>query len=175
MLATAAIYSVTSVGGKAAMQWMPPEQFGAFYFVVLGALTLLFVGISHPSSPANWTARHLAAADRRRLHGTDGGHHFMALAQVEAAYMIAVKRSSLLFGVLYGLCFSVSGIRPSSARRQSDGGRRGGNKPVILRHPGDPMLTRYRNQPPFETGRDGSQIREPMHPAVHGNLQSKLG
>jgi drug/metabolite transporter (DMT)-like permease len=28
--------------------------------------------------------------------------HMMAIAQVEAAYMIAVKRLSLLFGVLYG-------------------------------------------------------------------------
>jgi len=28
--------------------------------------------------------------------------HFMALAEVEAAYMIAVKRTSLLFGMLYG-------------------------------------------------------------------------
>jgi drug/metabolite transporter (DMT)-like permease len=28
--------------------------------------------------------------------------HMMAIAQVEAAYMIAIKRISLLFGVLYG-------------------------------------------------------------------------
>jgi uncharacterized membrane protein len=28
--------------------------------------------------------------------------HFYAIAQVEVAYMIAVKRTSLLFGMLYG-------------------------------------------------------------------------
>jgi drug/metabolite transporter (DMT)-like permease len=28
--------------------------------------------------------------------------HFAAIAQVEAAYMIAVKRTSMLFGILYG-------------------------------------------------------------------------
>jgi len=28
--------------------------------------------------------------------------HFMAISKVEAAYMIAVKRTSLLFGILYG-------------------------------------------------------------------------
>ena len=28
--------------------------------------------------------------------------HFMAIAQIEAAYMIAAKRTSLLFGMLYG-------------------------------------------------------------------------
>ena len=35
------------------------------------------------------------------------------------------------------------------------------------------MLTRYRNQPPFET-KDGSVIRELMHPAVHGNRHQSL-
>lgn len=35
------------------------------------------------------------------------------------------------------------------------------------------MLTRYRNQPPFET-KDGSLIRELMHPAVHGNRHQSL-
>jgi drug/metabolite transporter (DMT)-like permease len=102
MLATAGIYAITSVGGKAAMQWMPPEQFGAFYFVVLGGVTLLLLGFTHPASL------------RVRRHGLGpllivAGFmavmvvtHFMALAQVEAAYMIAVKRTSLLFGMLYG-------------------------------------------------------------------------
>ncbi|MDJ0739932.1 MAG: cupin domain-containing protein [Gammaproteobacteria bacterium] len=34
------------------------------------------------------------------------------------------------------------------------------------------MLTHYRAQPPFQT-KDGSEIRELMHPRVHGNrLQS---
>jgi drug/metabolite transporter (DMT)-like permease len=28
--------------------------------------------------------------------------HFLAVEQVEVAYMIAVKRTSLLFGILYG-------------------------------------------------------------------------
>jgi drug/metabolite transporter (DMT)-like permease len=102
MLATAGIYAITSVGGKAAMQWMPPEQFGAFYFAVLGGVTLLLLGFTHPASL------------RVRRHGLGpllivSGFmavmvvtHFMALAQVEAAYMIAVKRTSLLFGMLYG-------------------------------------------------------------------------
>lgn len=102
MLATATIYAVTSVGGKAAMQWMPPEQFGAFYFSVLGGLTLLLVALTRPSS--------------LRVHRFGAGPllvvagfmavmvvtHFLALEQVEAAYMIAVKRTSLLFGMLYG-------------------------------------------------------------------------
>jgi len=102
MLATAAIYAVTSVGGKAAMQWMPPEQFGAFYFSVLGAITLLLVALTHPQSLH--VRRHglwplLVVAGFMAIMVVT---HFLALAQVEAAYMIAVKRTSLLFGMLYG-------------------------------------------------------------------------
>lgn len=35
------------------------------------------------------------------------------------------------------------------------------------------MLSRYRNQQPFQT-KDGSEIRELMHPAVHGNCRQSL-
>lgn len=35
------------------------------------------------------------------------------------------------------------------------------------------MLSRYCKQPPFET-KDGSEIRELMHPAVHGNRNQSL-
>ena len=35
------------------------------------------------------------------------------------------------------------------------------------------MLTRYRDQSPYQT-RDGSEIRELMHPAVHGNRAQSL-
>jgi drug/metabolite transporter (DMT)-like permease len=102
MLATAAIYAITSVGGKSAMQWMPPEQFGAFYFALLGSVTLLLFGLTHPASLR--VRRHglgplLIVAGLMAVMVVT---HFMALAQVEAAYMIAVKRTSLLFGILYG-------------------------------------------------------------------------
>jgi uncharacterized membrane protein len=39
--------------------------------------------------------------------------HFLALQLVEVAYMIAVKRTSLLFGILYGaLIFGERGLGP---------------------------------------------------------------
>jgi drug/metabolite transporter (DMT)-like permease len=102
MLATATIYSITSVGGKAAMQWMPPEQFGAFYFATLGVVALILFGATHPA--ALRVQRHglvplLVVAGLMAVMVVT---HFMALAQIEAAYMIAVKRTSLLFGMLYG-------------------------------------------------------------------------
>jgi hypothetical protein len=38
----------------------------------------------------------------RQPPGNHGDHHLLAIERVEAAYMIAVKRTSLLFGILYG-------------------------------------------------------------------------
>jgi drug/metabolite transporter (DMT)-like permease len=102
MLTAAVIYAVTSVGGKAAMAYMPPEQFGAFYFALLGLLTLAFIGLTRPSALQvgrhGWLALLVVAGFMAVMVVT----HFLALAKVEAAYMISAKRSSLLFGMLYG-------------------------------------------------------------------------
>ena len=102
MLGSAVIYAVTAVGGKAAMQWMPPEQFGAFYFAVLGGATLLIAGITHPQTLRVNRHGALPLLIVAGLMAVMVVTHFMALAEVEAAYMIAVKRSSLLFGMIYG-------------------------------------------------------------------------
>ncbi len=102
MLMTAGIYAITSVGGKAAMQWMPAEQFGAFYFAVLGTLVLVLATLYQPRSlhvvKHGWLPLLVVAGFMSVMVVT----HFLALAQIEAAYMIAVKRTSLLFGMLYG-------------------------------------------------------------------------
>jgi uncharacterized membrane protein len=102
MLAAAAIYALTSVGGKAAMTWMPPEQFGAFYFSLLALLTLVLVALFRPSALKiarfGWLPLLVVAGFMAVMVVT----HFMALAKVEAAYMISAKRSSLLFGMVYG-------------------------------------------------------------------------
>jgi drug/metabolite transporter (DMT)-like permease len=102
MLAASAIYSLTAVMGKAAMQHVPPVFFGPFYFLVLGLAAPLVLSLDRP-------ARLRALWRQPRAHLLIGLlasamvlTHFLALAQVEAAYMIAVKRSSLLFGMVYG-------------------------------------------------------------------------
>jgi uncharacterized membrane protein len=102
MLLAAAIYAVTSVGGKAAMQWMPAEQFGAFYFAVLAVVVLLFTAVSKPTALRVGRFGALPLLVVAGFMALMVVTHFMALAQVEAAYMIAVKRTSLLFGMLYG-------------------------------------------------------------------------
>jgi len=102
MLGVAAIYSITSVGGKAAMAYATPATFGPFYFVVIGGLTALFFALREPSAltilrrrPAPVLAIGLAMAAMVLTH-------FAAIARVEVAYMITVKRTSLLFGIAYG-------------------------------------------------------------------------
>ncbi len=102
MLIVAVIYGVTSVLGKAAMEYAGPQGFGAFYYILLAGFTLLVVAIQQPAaikvlarpSAAQWLVGGMMAI----MIVT----HFMALALVEVAYMIAVKRLSLLFGILYG-------------------------------------------------------------------------
>jgi drug/metabolite transporter (DMT)-like permease len=102
MVAVAAIYGLTSVMGKAALRYVPPRTFGPFYFVLLGALTVTALAAHRPSSiRVLWR--------RPRAHLLIGAcmaimviTHFTAIERVEAAYMIAVKRVSLLFGILYG-------------------------------------------------------------------------
>ncbi|MCB1786819.1 MAG: EamA family transporter [Gammaproteobacteria bacterium] len=102
MLGSAIIYAFTSVGGKAAMQWVPPQQFGALYFSLLGGVTLFLVTLFRPR------ALRVARFGVLPLLVVSGCMavmvvtHFMALGMIEAAYMIATKRISLLFGVLYG-------------------------------------------------------------------------
>lgn len=104
MLAVAALYSVTAVLGKGALSLLPGHAlaFGALYFVLLGGLTLLLFGLREPAAVGRalrggarvWTVAGLMALMVLT--------HFLALAQAATAYMIAVKRTSILFGILLG-------------------------------------------------------------------------
>jgi drug/metabolite transporter (DMT)-like permease len=102
MLGTAALYSLTSVLGKGALQYVSPMFFGPFYFALLALVaTTLF---------ASRELRSWSAAGRNvRVHLLVGLFmagmvlaHFYAIENIEVAYMIAVKRTSMLFGLLYG-------------------------------------------------------------------------
>jgi drug/metabolite transporter (DMT)-like permease len=102
MLGVAVLYSLTSVLGKGAMQYVPPGFFGPFYFLLLGLATTV-VFSSREVKPWRVLTRHPRA---HLLVGLAMGlmvvTHFYAIQHVEVAYMIAVKRTSLLFGMLYG-------------------------------------------------------------------------
>ncbi len=102
MLAVALIYSLTSVLGKQAMQYTSPAGFGPMYMVLLGTVSLVWALGSR--------RQRLGIIARRRLGLLLVGGcmavmivtHFIAIAHVQVAYFIALKRTSLMFGILYG-------------------------------------------------------------------------
>ncbi len=103
MLITAMIYSVTSVLGKGALSYTTPLFFGTFYYVFLGAVVLLMF-VVRGGNPVSLLSKNI------KPHLLIGLFmavmvitHFIAIQHVEVAYMIAVKRASLLFGILYSV------------------------------------------------------------------------
>lgn len=104
MLAVAVIYGFTSTLGKIGVTAASPLLFGAAYFTAMCALVTPF---------ALWRGRSALAAIRGELgvsrallpglvYGGMIVFHMLALSLAPVAYMIAVKRISLLIGVLYG-------------------------------------------------------------------------
>jgi len=111
MILAATLYSFTATGSKAAMQYMPPEQFGPLYFAIVGLVTMILFSLRQPGiGRAIW--RHPGATLLvGLLMGIMVFTHFIAIQKVEVAYMIAIKRTSLLFGILYGaLLFQEQGL-----------------------------------------------------------------
>jgi drug/metabolite transporter (DMT)-like permease len=102
MLGVALIYSVTSVQGKGAMQYMAGMEFGAFYFVLLGALTFAVFAVREPRSVRVLLRPSWGAFIVALLMAAMVITHFLALERIQTAYMIAVKRTSILFGVVFG-------------------------------------------------------------------------
>lgn len=119
MVVVAAIYALTSSLGKGAMTYMAPEHFGAFYFAVLGLAVLLLFALPQPRSLIRIARRPLPVLAVGVLMAIMAFAHFLALQQVQVAYMIAVKRTSLLFGILYG---SLLFREPGLSRRLPAGG-----------------------------------------------------
>lgn len=103
MLITAALYSVNSVVGKALLGYAPPFFLGPFYFLLIGsAAGLVFVrrGDATWASISNhkWAILFVGIFMAGMILS-----HFHAVTKIEVAYMIAAKRTSLLFGILYGV------------------------------------------------------------------------
>jgi len=111
MVLVAFIYSITSVVSKATLLYVKPMHFAAFYFVILGFTVLVVTLIVKPKAVAvlkiNMRPNILVSGLISIMVVT----HFLAISKIEVAYMIAVKRLSLLFGILYGAyLFHESGL-----------------------------------------------------------------
>ncbi len=102
MLAAAAIYSLTSTLSKQALAYMPPAVFGAFYFVVIGAGTVALMFVLRPAALGVLKRAFAPSVLVALMMSAMVVAHFLSIARIEVAYMIAVKRTSLLFGLVYG-------------------------------------------------------------------------
>ncbi len=104
MLVVAFIYSFTAVIGKIAIVHSAPTFFGVFFFAVQNLVLVAYVFVLGKASPRCLLGR------RQQLRGLLVGAfyaahvlgHVWAIALTKAAYMISVKRLSLVFGVVYG-------------------------------------------------------------------------
>lgn len=110
MIGVALIYSVTSTLGKVAIEHSSPIFFGFFYPLILtGVLTVFITATGRArsvfSKPKMFLPIGLATA-------TMIFTHYLALSMTQVAYMISVKRTSLIFSVIYGkLVFKEINIR----------------------------------------------------------------
>jgi drug/metabolite transporter (DMT)-like permease len=102
MLAVAAIYSLTSVTSKGALLHVTPEFFGPLYFVFLGSASVVIFASRDVSSWRALSRHPVAHLGIGLFMAAMVVTHFYAIAHIEVAYMVAVKRTSLLFGMLYG-------------------------------------------------------------------------
>ena len=106
MLCVAAIYSITATLGKRAIAASSPLFFAACYIPLL-VLVISPVALYKGKGELRQMARNgtlSASALPALFYVIQALTHVYAINLTNVAYMIAVKRLSLLFGVLYGRC-----------------------------------------------------------------------
>lgn len=104
MIGVAFLYSITSSMGKKAIADSSPVFFGATYFI---ALAVFFSPLAYVRGRADLRAFLKSGGCRRTVlpglfYGIMVLAHMAAMSLTQVAYMISVKRTSLLMGVLYG-------------------------------------------------------------------------
>ena len=114
MICVAVIYSMTSSLGKMAIEHSSPLFFGVIYFFVM---SILFAPI------ALWMGRHDLKTFIRKKHFKSMFFpgmlfaimiisHMIAISLTKVAYMMSVKRMSIVIGVIYGyVLFKEKNIR----------------------------------------------------------------
>jgi drug/metabolite transporter (DMT)-like permease len=102
MLLTSFVYAFTATLGKVAILHSSPPFFGVCYFLCLLILMLLLIPWFPGVSARNLISRPLPGIATGTASAAMVFSHTLAISLVEAAYMIAVKRTSLLFGVVLG-------------------------------------------------------------------------
>lgn len=116
MLAVSAIYAMTAVGGKAVILRSSP-LFAAFTtFAIFGAVMPVLLLATRRTTLRRIFARPGLGLAVGLLMFSEILLHNLAVALVQAAYMVSIKRLSGLFSVIYGkLLFHERGIRYRAA------------------------------------------------------------
>ncbi len=103
MFSISFLYAFTAPIGKIAVLHSNPWFFAAVYNLVLTAAIVLLWPLTNKAAEVPGIFRRpIPLLLLGLVASLENFCHMMAIAQVEAAYMIAIKRLSLLFGVLYG-------------------------------------------------------------------------
>jgi len=105
MLLTAFIYSITATLGKLAILHSSPQSFAVIYFLILTTTMTLFFPFMPGTNARNLMEKPLPAIMSGIVLAGMIFCHTKAISLIEAAYMISVKRTSLIFGVIFGALF----------------------------------------------------------------------
>ena len=108
MLVVSLIYSATSALGKLAITHSSPAFFGATYYLALAACLLPVIAVRQGGG-RQFFARLRDTARPALLPGAfdalQSVSHFYAVSMANVAYMVAIKRLSLIIGSGYGFLF----------------------------------------------------------------------
>jgi drug/metabolite transporter (DMT)-like permease len=102
MIAVAFIFSITSSLGKMAIEHSSPVFFASFYFILV---TVLFtpVALHRNRGRVAITKKDIVPlASIGITYSMMIMFHMTAMSMVNVAYMISIKRTSLLFSIIYG-------------------------------------------------------------------------
>ncbi len=104
MIFVALIYSITSSLGKMAIEHSSPLFFGTTYFIVM---TIIFTPVALMMG-GNEAKKFVAGKQYKGLffpglfYSIMIASHMLAMSLTKVAYMISLKRTSVMIGVLYG-------------------------------------------------------------------------
>jgi len=104
MLFTSFIYAFTATFGKLAIIHSSPQFFAVVYFVALTLIISLFFPVMEKkkASVKNFIKKPIIGIILGVIVSISMFSHVLALSLTNVAYMISLKRTSLLFGVMYG-------------------------------------------------------------------------
>jgi drug/metabolite transporter (DMT)-like permease len=102
MLLVSFIYSITSPLGKLAVLHSNPYFFGISYYIVFTLFMFSFLPAVREARAGRLLKNPLAGLMVGAVIAVMVFSHMLSISMVEAVYMVSVKRTSIIFGVLYG-------------------------------------------------------------------------